>query len=70
MGGAVTKESLFEDEESPHERADFRDYPRLPDEQAENILATTDDVGASAQDGGRCSAPLAIYSNAMRQEQR
>src|SRR6476661_4936699 len=52
MGGAVTKESLFEDEESPHERADFRDYPRLPDEQAENILAMTDDVGASAQDGG------------------
>ena len=43
MGGAVTKESLFEDEESPHERADFRDYPRLPDEQAENILAMTDD---------------------------
>jgi len=52
MGGAVTKESLFEDEESPHERADFRDYPRLPDEQAENILAMTDDVGANAQDGG------------------
>ncbi|HMH02498.1 MAG TPA: hypothetical protein VK555_13860 [Terriglobales bacterium] len=22
---------------------DFRDYPRLPDEQAENILAMTDD---------------------------
>src|SRR6478752_1504007 len=52
MGGAVAKESLFEDEESPHERADFRDYPRLPDEQAENILAMTDDVGSSAQDGG------------------
>src|SRR5437660_12423351 len=52
MGGAVTKESLFEDEESPHERADFRDYRRLPDEQAENILGMTDDVGASAQDGG------------------
>ena len=48
----MTKESLFEDEESPRERADFRDYPRLPDEQAENILAMTDDVGANAQDGG------------------
>lgn len=28
---------------------DFRDYPRLLDEQAENIFAMTDDVGASAQ---------------------
>ena len=46
---------------------DFRDYPRLPDEQAEDILAMTDDVGASAQDGGICSA---LYSNAMRQEKR
>jgi hypothetical protein len=49
---------------------DFRDYPRLMDEQAENIFAITDDVGASAQDGGICSSRLAIYSNAMRQEQR
>jgi hypothetical protein len=29
---------------------DFRDYPRLPDEQAENIFAMTDDVEVSAQD--------------------
>ena len=29
---------------------DFRDYPRLPDEQAENILAVTDDVGVSTPD--------------------
>ena len=29
---------------------DFRDYHLLLDEQAENIFAMTDDVGASAQD--------------------
>ena len=45
---------------------EFRDYPRLPDEQAETILAMSDDVGVRAQDGGICSALLAIYSNAMR----
>jgi hypothetical protein len=49
---------------------DFRDYRRLPDEQAENILAMTGDVGARAQDGGICSPLLTIYSNATRREQR
>jgi hypothetical protein len=29
---------------------DFRDYLRLPNEQAENILAVTDDVGVSTSD--------------------
>jgi hypothetical protein len=49
---------------------DFRDYSRLPDEQAENILAMTDDVGASRKTAELRSAPVGIYSNAMRQEQR
>jgi broad specificity phosphatase PhoE len=31
-------------------KPDFRDYSRLPNEQAENILAMTDDVGASPQE--------------------
>jgi hypothetical protein len=44
---------------------DFRDYPRLPDEQAENILAVTDDVGASAQD--RRSALGSISDISQRQ---
>jgi hypothetical protein len=49
---------------------DFRDCSLLLDEPAKNMFAMTDDVGASAQDGGICSALLAIYSNAMREEQR
>lgn len=51
-GGAVTKESLFEGRRISRRymnEPDFRDYPRLLDEQAENIFAMTDDVGASAQ---------------------
>jgi hypothetical protein len=43
--GAVTKESLFETKNLHMNEPDFRDYPRLPDEQAENIFAMRDDVG-------------------------
>jgi hypothetical protein len=38
---------------------DFRDYPRLPNKQPENILAMTDDVGASTPDRRVPWAPLA-----------
>jgi hypothetical protein len=44
---------------------DFRDYPRLPDEQAENILAMTDDVGVSTPD--RRSARGCISDISQRQ---
>ena len=44
---------------------DFRDYPRLPDVQAENILAVTDDVGVSTPD--RRSALGSISDMSHRQ---
>ena len=44
---------------------DFRDYPRLPDEQAENILAMTDDAGVSTPD--RRSALGCISDISQRQ---
>jgi hypothetical protein len=44
---------------------DFRDYPRLPDEQAENILARKDDVGVSTPD--RRSALGSISDISQRQ---
>jgi hypothetical protein len=41
----------------------FRDYRRLPDEQAENIFAMRDDVGANVPDRPGYAAPLATYRN-------
>ena len=41
---------------------DFRDYPRLPDEQAENILAMRDDVGVSAPDRGSALGSISDIS--------
>ena len=44
---------------------DFCDYPRLPDEQAENILAVRDDGGVSTPDRG--SVPGSISDISQRQ---
>jgi len=44
---------------------DFRDYPRLRDEQAENIFAMRDDAGVSAPD--RRSALGSISDISQRQ---
>src|SRR5690349_17615760 len=50
---------------------DFRDYPRLPIEQSENILATTDDVGTSAQDGdiGQRNASRTAMKNRFQENE-
>ncbi len=44
---------------------DFRNYPRLPDEQAEDIFAKSDDVGVSTPD--RRSALGSISDISQRQ---
>jgi len=45
---------------------DFRNYPRLSDEQSENILAITDDVGVSTPDRRNALSSISDISQRQR----